>query len=103
MAHSNVAIAVARQVLWTFRDVADETVDSDFYTSMEPLVVSELARCFSNTARVWVGREVHLRIGHYTVKARLTNIDPLLADTVNSSTEFIAQYREQTKAEGQDI
>lgn len=103
MAQSNVAITVARQVLWTFRGASDESVERDFYASIEPLVASELARRFNNNARAWVGREVRIRVGNYTVQARLTNIDPLLADTVNTTTEFIAQYRERAKEEGQDV
>jgi SpoVK/Ycf46/Vps4 family AAA+-type ATPase len=103
MAQANAAITVARQVLWTFRDASGESLDREFYASMEPLVASELAHRFSNDASVWVGREVRLRVGNYTVQTRLTNIEPLLATAVNSSTEFIAQYREPAKDERQDV
>ncbi len=102
MAQSNVAITVARQVLWTFRGASDESVDRDFYASMEPLVANELARRFSDNARAWVGREVRIHVGDYTVQARLTNIEPLLATVTDTTTEFIAQYHERGKDESQD-
>lgn len=93
----------AREVLWTYRGTSEENTEKDFYTALDKSVAAELTRRFSTNERIWVGREVRLRIGIYTVQARLTNIEPLLATSVDNTTEFLAQYRERTKDEGQDI
>lgn len=102
MAQANTAPVNARQVLWTFRGISDERADKDFYTALEDVVAGELARRFRENTRVWVGREIRLSIGNYTVQARLTNIEPILATTTDTKTEFIAQFHERSKDEGQD-
>jgi hypothetical protein len=94
---------VARQALWSYRSVSDERADKDFYVALESMVAEELARHFRNRTGVSVGREVRLRVGEYIVQARLTNLEPLLATTTNSETQFIAQYRGREKDERQDI
>lgn len=102
MAQANTAPISARQVLWTFRGISDEPVDKDFYMALETVVAGELARRFSDNGRVWVGREIRLRVGNYTIQARLTNIEPLLATVTDSTTEFISQFHERGKDEGYD-
>jgi len=103
MAQSNTKPIAAREVLWTYRGTSEESTEKDFYTALDKPVAAELTRRFSMGERIWVGREVRLRIGTYTVQARLTNIEPLLASIVDNTTEFLAQYHERTKDEGQDI
>lgn len=94
---------VAREVLWTYRGVAEENQAKDFYVALEQLVAREIERRLRGKERIWVGRELQLAIGVYTVRAQLTNIEPLLATVTDDGTEFLARYREQAKDEGQDI
>jgi SpoVK/Ycf46/Vps4 family AAA+-type ATPase len=94
---------VAREVLWTYRGVSEESVEKDFFVALDKTVASEIARRLRVSERVWVGREMHLQVGPYTIQARLTNIEPLLATTVNEVTNTITRYREQAKDEGQDV
>lgn len=94
---------VAGQALWTYRGVGEESVDKDYYTSLQKEVQNELGKRLSNGSRMWVGREVELRVGSNTVRARLTNLDPLLANVATQATRFVAQYAPAVKGEGQDI
>ncbi|HEU5382456.1 MAG TPA: ATP-binding protein [Ktedonobacteraceae bacterium] len=103
MADATKTPLVARQALWTYRGLTDERAEKDFYIALEAEVASELARRFQNRARVRVGREVRLQVGDYTLQARLTNLEPLLATTTDKETVFIAQYRGHEKDETQDV
>ncbi|MGH2481736.1 MAG: AAA family ATPase, partial [Ktedonobacteraceae bacterium] len=103
MAETKRTPLVARQALWTYRGIADERADKDFYMAMEAAVASELTRRFQNMAHIRVGREVRLQVGDYVVQARLTNLEPLLATTTGKETVFIAQYRGREKDEAQDV
>lgn len=96
---------VAQQVLWTYRGISEEETEKDFFVSLEKDVVQALAQRLrqSEGGRIWVGREMQVRVGTYTIRARLTNMEPLLATVVDSSTRFEAQYRERGKDEGQDV
>lgn len=94
---------VAQQTLWTFRGVSEESSERDFFTALEQTVATEIARRFSTMQRIVVGRELQLRIGNYTIRARLTNLEPLLANVMDETTRVLAQYSEQSQGEGQDI
>lgn len=103
MAETHRDPEVARQALWSYAGVAAEQGDTDFYVALEPLVADELARRFRGADGLVVGREARLRVGEYTVHARLTNLEPLLATTTSSETQFIASYRGREKGQGQDL
>jgi len=101
---SGPASIVARDVLWTFRGVSEEETEKQFFIDLEENVAAEIAnRLRKMGGRIWVGREMQLRVGAYTIRARLTNVEPVLATTIDSSTRFQAQYRERGKDEGQDV
>jgi SpoVK/Ycf46/Vps4 family AAA+-type ATPase len=103
MTQLNTTPITAREVLWTYRGVSEESSEKDFYAALEQAVAAEIAQRFSKGARIWVGREMRVQVGTYTMQARLTNVEPLLATVTDSTTEFLAQYRERTKEEGQDV
>jgi SpoVK/Ycf46/Vps4 family AAA+-type ATPase len=95
--------AIAQEVLWTYSSVSEESGEKDFYIALEEIVAEEIACYFSDEDRIWVGREVHLQMGPYTVHARLTNVEPLLATRVGPDTKFLARYRTRPKDEGQAV
>lgn len=103
MAQASSTPTTARQVLWTYCGASDEGSERDFYVALEQAVASELATRFDSDARIWVGREMRLLVGSYTLQARLTNIEPILATVVDGTTEFIAHYHERAKDEGRDV
>jgi ATPase family associated with various cellular activities (AAA) len=94
---------VARETLWTYRGVDEEAGEKDFFMALDTMVAGEIARRSQAERHIWVGREMHLQIGSYTVQARLTNVEPLLATVVSETTHTIAQYRERAKDEGLDV
>src|SRR6266704_6033418 len=88
---------IAKEVLWTYRSTSEEEEEKNFFTALEVMVATEIKRRMSGDGRIWVGREVRLRVGAYTIHARLTNVEPLLATAADDATEFLAQYRERPK------
>lgn len=94
---------IAREVFWTYRGIAEEETEHSFFAALEDEVASEIEQRISGSQRIWVGREIHLRVGAYTIQARLTNVDPILATLTDASTRFTAQYHERSPDEGQDI
>ena len=94
---------VAREVLWTYISIMEESTDKDFYAALETHVVKEITQRLSNNERIWVGREMRLQIGTYMVQARLINIEPLLASQTDDDTIILARYRVRAKDEGQDV
>ncbi len=104
MAHMrSISPQVAQQVLWTYRGISEEEMEKNFYVALEDAVAAEITRRSQGGSRIWVGREMQFPIGAYTVRARLTNIEPLLATVSDGTTRFLAEYRELGKDEGQDI
>ncbi len=100
----NLAPTVAREVLWTYTTGNEDNLDQEFYAALEKQVTAEITRrCIERNARIWVGREVSLKVGPYTLQAHLTNIDPVLATCVDSNTQFLAHYRVRAKDEGQEV
>src|SRR6266702_4027500 len=97
-----VASIVAQQTLWSYRGLSEEDSERDFFVALEETVAAEIARRFSNKQRIVVGRELQLRIGNYTIRARLTNMEPLLANVMDGTTSVLAQYNERSQDEGQD-
>lgn len=98
-----VSPIVAREVLWTYRGVTEASVEKDFFAALDKTVANEIANRSRANGRIWVGREMHLQVGPYAIQARLTNVEPLLATTVNETTRTLANYRERAKDEGQDV
>lgn len=97
------APVVAREVLWTYTGISEESVEKEFYSALEEQVAAELARRIPASERIWVGREKRLPVGSYMVQARLINIEPQLANLVGTTTKFLARYRVRAKDEGQDV
>lgn len=100
---SNAPTTVAKQVLWTYRGISEDETEQQFFTELDGAVATEIARRLRGAVRIWVGREVQLQVGPYTIHARLTNVEPLLATVTDASTRFEAQYRERSKDAGQDV
>jgi len=95
---------LAREVHWTYWLTSEVTLESVFYKALEGLVAKEIRlRLQPGQPILWVGREMQLLVGNYLLHARLTNINPLLADTFDDSTQFTADYHERAKDEGLDI
>ncbi len=86
---NSIQPVAAREVLWTYRGVSEELTEKDFFMALEKLVAGEIARRSQTDGRIWVGRELHLRVGSYTVQARMTNIEPLLATLVTETTTLL--------------
>src|SRR5438132_10879705 len=98
----NALPLIAQQVLWTYRGISEEETEKNFYIALEDAVAVEITRRSQGGSRVWVGHEMQFPVGAYTVRARLTNIEPLLATVTDGTTRFLAEYRELGKGEGQD-
>src|ERR1700737_1162645 len=95
--------AIARETLWAYTGVSEENIEKDFFHALEERVALEIACRFPANECIWVGREIRLRVGSYVIQARLTNIEPLLANQVGTTTKFLARYRVRSKDEGQDV
>ncbi len=89
-------------MVWSYRAHDTESVDQEFYASLSRQVTDEIARR-ARGGRLWVGREMQVRVGNYVVQARLTNIDPQLATTVSDTTMIQATYVERPSDAGQDV
>ncbi len=88
---------LARQALWTYRTMSeDDQGEHEFFAALEPEVAAEISRRCTVPWRVAVGRELHLQVGTYSIRARLTNLEPLLADVMDSRTEVLARYDQST-------
>ena len=96
---------VARQVVWKYWSLTEDALEKDFYVSLQSAVAGIIREqlAVSTTRRLWVGREMQLHVGQYKLRARLTALDPILANTCDGSTAFLAQYRERTKDERLDV
>src|SRR6266498_6041686 len=94
---------IAQEVLWTYQVLSNTELEKNFYVALKDIVASEIALRIQRGSRIWVGREIRLSVGLYVIHARLTNVAPLLATTLDDSTQFHAEYRERAKDEGQDI
>lgn len=94
---------VARETLWTYRAESQEAAERDFFTALEPVVAGEIARHLGASGRIAVGRELSLRVGSYRIRARLTNVEPLLAEAVDAGTRILAQHVEPAPDGGQDV
>jgi len=94
---------IAREVLWAYRGISEDDLEKDFYVALQQAVASEITARLSAGSPIWVGREMQLRIGPYIVRARLTNIEPLLATITDTTTQFLAEYCGRAKDEGQDV
>jgi SpoVK/Ycf46/Vps4 family AAA+-type ATPase len=94
---------LARQARWSYRAAAEGDGERAFFAALEAEVAAEIGRGFAAPGRVFVGRELHLRLGSYAVRARLTNLEPLLADTMDSRTQVLVEHDERDGEEGQDV
>lgn len=103
MTQSSPQLVAAREVLWTYRGANEDALEQDYYSAMAKAVTAEIEHRLRPGTRIWVGREMHLRLGDHTIQARLTNIEPLLAAVVGDTTRTIAQYRARMKDEGDDV
>ncbi len=96
--------SVAREIMWTYTTVTEEGVDKEFYIALESQCLIALKRACMDNPRIWVGREINLKIGPYTLQAHLTNIEPVLATAIEAGrTTFLVHYRTRAKDEGQDL
>ncbi len=103
MAQPAAASAVAaREALWTYQGVSEEKDEKDFFIALEQPVAAEITRRLRGAERIWVGREMRLKVGAYTIHARLTNIEPILATAFTEATQVLARYRERASDESQD-
>lgn len=95
----------ARRLLWTYWGAAEETLDKDFYIALQGDVIAKLRDLLrgADKERLVVGREIQFLVSRYSIRARLTNIDPPLATQLSPSTEFAARYHERAKDEQRDI
>lgn len=95
----------ARQVTCKYWSLMDNNLDKEFYAALQPVVVEAIRKQFGSASsrRIRVGREAQVDIGSYHLRARVTSIDPVLANTVDVSTSFIALYHERPRDEHQDI
>ena len=95
----------ARQLVWKYWSITEDALEKEFYVALQAVVASvirdQLASSLSQ--RLWVGREISLSIGQYKLRARLTIMEPLLSNTFDANTAFLAQFRERSKDERQDI
>lgn len=97
----NPGAVVAQEMIWTFRPNDEAQGENDFYRALAPTVAAELSRQLPGVARLWVGREMQLRIGSYVLNARLDNIEPLLATRFYEKTRVVAVLREDEKEAAQ--
>src|SRR5438552_1643693 len=93
----------AQKVQWAYWIISEVTMEKEFYIALQDLVSGEIRRRFAVGDKISVGREIQFRVGTYAMRARVTNLDPLLATKVNASTLHEARYRERAKDEGQDV
>lgn len=104
MANSDALQPVmAQEIHWTYWITSAESGEQNFYIALQNAVASEIAHRVPQGTRVGVGRELQFQLASYTVRARVTNISPVLANTIGSATVFRTEYRERAKDEGQDI
>lgn len=98
------AETAAREVMWIYTIAAAEHTDKEFYVALEEHIVTTIKQACQENARIWVGRELRLKVGPYNVQARLTNIEPVLATSVDIlHTTFYARYRARAQDEGQEL
>lgn len=95
----------ARRLLWTYWGVSEEALDKEFYIALQGDVIAKLRELLrgADKERLMVGREVQFLVARYSIRARLTNIDPPLATLLSPSTDFAARYYERPKEEQQNI
>lgn len=103
MIQHDQAPVFAHEVLWTYRATNEEETEKEFYIALEQPIIEEITWRFQKDEAIWVGRELNLRIGTYTIHARLTNVEPVLATRVNGNTRMLVRYQEQVKGKGQDV
>ncbi len=104
MTQSNTPVSsVAREVLWNYTVPSEESLDKDFYAALKEHIAIEIARRIGENTRIWVGREIQVQVGVYSVLAHLANIEPMLATTVDKNTAFLAHYHPRAKDEGQEV
>lgn len=95
----------ARQAIWKYWSTEEDVLEKEFYTALQPVVAKVIRErvATARMQRLWVGREMELAVGHYNMRARLVSLDPVLANSFDTSTGFIAQYQERAKDERQNI
>ena len=96
---------IARQVVWKYWSITEDTLEKDFYIALQSVVANVIREQLglAPERHIWVGREVQLSVGQYKLRARLTALEPVMANTFDASTAFLVQYRERTKDERQDV
>ncbi len=96
--------SIAQEVLWTYSAAFDDGGEKDFYMALEKPVLTALRENCAENTRIWVGREISLKVGPYTILARLANVEPVLATAVDMRrTVFLARYQTRTREEGQNL
>lgn len=89
---------IARQMVWCYRPQTQVEGTENYFTALAPAVSEAIrAAILQPQQQVWVGREVHLRIGAYTIQARLENIEPVLATLADAQTQIIPRVQEASK------
>ncbi|GEM_PF-2414162 len=93
----------AREALWQYRGVNEDTSEEAFYIALSSEVREAIVRRLRAGETLRVGREMLLRIQGYTVQARLINLLPVTANVMAQSTTTYAQYQIRKEDEGQDV
>ncbi|MGH2517597.1 MAG: ATP-binding protein [Ktedonobacterales bacterium] len=93
----------AGEALWAYWGVSETPAEHDFFASLERKVADAIHIRARASGRIWVGREMRLRIGQYQIAARLVNLEPVLATTITEDTRTSAQYIERDKEDSEDI
>lgn len=76
-ARTAVSTVRAEYTLWSFRPPADSGADAFFKRKdVVEAVRDRILASFQTTPQVWVGRELRVRVGQYSLTARLDDIDP---------------------------
>lgn len=93
----------AGEALWAYWGVSETPVERDFFASLERKVAEVIHARSRASGRIWVGREMRVRVGQYQIAARLVNLEPVLATAVTDDTHTSVQYLERDKDDEEDV
>lgn len=92
--------SAATQMRWIFRPQNRVEESDDYYQGLATEVENAIrTTLLGQPQRVWVGRELHLRLReHVVIHARLNNIEPVLANFATPTTNIRALLQDAGKA-----
>lgn len=96
---------VAQEVLWAYWSASEAASEHDFFASsaFERAVAQAIGGRIRTGTAVWVGREIRMTVGRYTIGARLINLEPVLATVVTEDTRVSVQYLDRDGGDEEDI